>query len=115
MSKIILGHKILRASIVLLVLVLSVQLWRLTKGIYSGKRNLKLPSKSSRFISFMQFCIFGIIISGLIWAATREYLFVSSVFPVVSKWLGHSLLIAAIILLLSALFPRNRNNHIFKL
>lgn len=110
MSKIIPGYKILQTSVALLLLVLSVQLWRLTKGIYSGYRKFNLLSKSSRFISFVQLCISFIIISGLIWAATRKYLFVSSVFPGVSEWLGYSLLAAAIILLLSAIFPYNRNN-----
>ena len=105
MSKIVYGNRILRIFIFMLLIVLSVQSFLLFKGILSGRRRFKLPSKSSTLISFAQFFVFVILSSVLIRAVTRQYLFVSSVFPVVSEWLGYSILFTAILSLMSALFP----------
>src|SRR5690554_6873156 len=48
----------------------------------------------------------GVILLGvLLWCIFQEYLFVTSVFPVLSVWLGGSVLVFSIALLLSALLP----------
>jgi CubicO group peptidase (beta-lactamase class C family) len=57
----------------------------------------------------------GLILLGvLVWCIFQEYLFVTSVFPVVSAWLGGSVLVFSIALLLSALLPAHPRRWVYK-
>jgi CubicO group peptidase (beta-lactamase class C family) len=57
----------------------------------------------------------GLILLGvLIWCIFQEYLFVTSVFPVLSTWLGGSVLVFSIALLLSALLPAHPRRWVYK-
>jgi hypothetical protein len=46
-----------------------------------------------------------LLIATLIWAVTRPYLNITSLMPVVSVWLGYAILVAALVLLATAIFP----------
>ncbi|WP_242965473.1 serine hydrolase domain-containing protein [Dehalobacterium formicoaceticum] len=46
-----------------------------------------------------------LLLGTLIWAACQKYLFISSVFPVLSGWLGGAVFVFAIFLFISALIP----------
>jgi CubicO group peptidase (beta-lactamase class C family) len=57
----------------------------------------------------------GLILLGvLVWCIFQEYLFVTSVVPVVSAWLGGSVLVFSIALLLSALLPAHPRRWVYK-
>ncbi len=45
------------------------------------------------------------LMTGLLWCVNQKYLFISSVFPISAVWLGISVFVFALFLLLSALFP----------
>jgi len=81
------------------------QLWHLGQGLISGRRKFAPLAKQSRLIRLLQSSLFIILLSGLGWSVNQDYLFLTSVFPVVSSWLGFSIFLMAMILLLSALFP----------
>jgi len=105
MEKIILGRTILCFLIIFLLLILSWQAYQLVKSIISGKRRFAPFLKESRFLRLVQFGLFIILLSGFWWAIQQDYLFISSVFPIVSTWLGFLLLLSVINLLLLVLFP----------
>jgi hypothetical protein len=47
-----------------------------------------------------------VILAGLIWSLNQDYLFISSIFPITSVWLGFSGFMVALVLLVSVLFPK---------
>lgn len=118
---------ITRATRMLWILILAIftgtalMIIRLAKGFRTMSRSIAPLSHASVALRIAQ-CIAGTaIILVLLWAATRDYLFLTSVFPSASPWLGFVLLGAAAVLLLSALSPektgttgenqQNRNGH----
>ena len=109
MEKIILGRKILCFLIIFLLLILSWQAYQLVKSIISGNRRFAPFLKESRFLRLVQFGLFIILLSGFWWAIQQDYLFVSSVFPIVSTWLGFLLLLSVVILLFLILFPLTKD------
>ncbi len=52
-----------------------------------------------------------ILLGILIWCVCQKYLFVTSVFPVLAKWLGGAVFVFSIALLLSALLPAIHLSH----
>lgn len=92
-------------TIVLTLVGLSLWLWRLGKGLFSGGRRFAPCSSESRRSRLIQGLAGIFLLSGLGWALKQEYLFISSVFPTASGWLGFSIFLAAFVLLLSATVP----------
>ena len=105
MGKIILGQKIVWTFIGLLVFIFLWQAWRLGQGLISGGRRFAPLSKESRLLRLGQGGLFIVLMSVLLWAISQNYLFISSVFPIAANWLGFSIFLFAVVLLLSALFP----------
>ncbi|MEA2021207.1 MAG: serine hydrolase domain-containing protein [Candidatus Caldatribacteriota bacterium] len=105
MSKIILGQKVIWTLIGLIWFIFLWQVWRLGQGLISGRRQFAPLSKESRLLRLVQSSLFIILMSGLLWSINQDYLFISSVFPIASSWLGFSIFLFAVVLLLSALFP----------
>ncbi len=105
MGKIIWGKIILRVLVGLILILALWQAFRICKGLLSGSRNYSSPLKELTLLRSLQFILFIILIAGLLWAITRPYLNITSLMPVVSVWLGYTILIAALVLLGSALFP----------
>ena len=105
MSLILSGQKILWILISLLWFVTVWILWRLGEGILTKKRNFSPFSKRSLPIRVIQGSIAIILFGALFWSVLQDYLFISSVFPIASYWLGSSLLLFAIGQLFSALLP----------
>lgn len=57
----------------------------------------------------------SILLGILIWCACQKYLFITSVFPVLSVWLGGAAFVFSIVLLLSAMVPacpRKKDKHL---
>ncbi len=105
MGKIIWGEKIVGALIGLILFVVSWQGYRLGQGLISGKRRFGPLAKQSRRLRLIQSGLSVILLSVLWWCVNQEYLFITSVFPTISGKLGLSILLLALVLSLSALFP----------
>ncbi len=105
MTKTILGKKMLWGLIGMLLVSVILQLWRLGQGMHSNRRHFALLSQKVSPLQLAQISLFLALVSGLWWSINQEYLFVSSVFPITASWLGISVFLVALVLLLSALFP----------
>ncbi len=105
MGKIIWGKNILRVLIGLILILAIWQACRIYKGLLSGNRIYTSPLKDINLVRFLQFLYFVILTVGLLWAVTRPYLNITSLMPVLSVWLGYTLLVTALVSLGSALFP----------
>jgi CubicO group peptidase (beta-lactamase class C family) len=106
MSRIIIGQKILWAIVGLIWVIVFWHLWILAEGIFSKKLEFSPLSKKSRFLRLMQLFWFICITIVLLWCINQDYLFISSVFPIVSIWLGWTLMALAFVSLLLAMFPK---------
>ena len=63
----------------------------------------------------VQIAAAAVLAAILAWCLCQEYLFLSSVFPIASIWLGITLFALAIILLICALIPPSGENHSAKI
>ncbi len=85
------------------------QLYRLLRGLCSGKRRFTPLSRESRKTRLLQ-AVLGIGVMGaLAWSVAQPYLMVVSIFPSTVGWAGGTFLAGAVIMVLSALFPRKRS------
>jgi CubicO group peptidase (beta-lactamase class C family) len=100
--------KVTTALKTLIVLIGLGSLWqviRLVQGLRRGKRTFAPLSPISLPRRMLQALIgLGIIVT-LAWSAAQPYLFLSSIFPSTIRWAGSSLLILAILIILSSCFP----------
>ncbi|NLT48376.1 MAG: hypothetical protein GXX92_08165, partial [Clostridiales bacterium] len=78
---------------------------RLAIGINSGKRKVVRRRSGLRPINILQLIVAFALTGVLYWCFTREYLFLTSVFPKASLDLAITTAALALILLLSALLP----------
>jgi hypothetical protein len=105
MGRIIWGHYVLCAVIGMLISTSLLMVFRLLINFYQHKRTS---------FRLLQVGAASILLGFLIWCACQKYLFITSVFPILSTWLGGATLVFSIALLLSALFPthpRNTGKH----
>lgn len=114
MGNIILGKNILCAVIGLALLASLWQLWRLSIGLIMGRRHFAPLAKESRPLRIGQGALFIILVSILLWAINQEYLNITSLFPVVSIWLGYTALVVSVVSLLSALFISDHKVNSYK-
>ncbi len=108
MGKIILAQKVLWTLIVIILLLVFWQSWILVQRIVCEGYKFSPIPKSFISIQGGQIILSIILICGLLWCVRQDYLFISSVFPVASQWLGISIFISAIFLIISALFLVDR-------
>jgi CubicO group peptidase (beta-lactamase class C family) len=102
-GRIILGKNILTAIVVLIVLLSIYKLWVLGKALKTGKASFNPFSGGKRLARAIQGFFAAALFSLIIWAVNQVYLNITSLFPIVSVWLGYSILLAALTLLLSAI------------
>ncbi|OHD62317.1 MAG: hypothetical protein A2101_04435 [Spirochaetes bacterium GWF2_52_7] len=76
-------------------------------GLYPVYRQRK-----SSVIQIVKIIIALILIGVLLWCANQPYLFIASVFPILSPWLGVSVLVLSISLVLSVLLAESRRNRV---
>jgi CubicO group peptidase (beta-lactamase class C family) len=96
MGRIIWGHYVLCAVIGMLISASQLVILRLVSTFYQQKRTgFKLLRVSAAFI----------LLGVLILCACQRYLFITSVFPVLSVWLGGTAFVFSIVLLLSVVLP----------
>lgn len=108
MGKIILGQRILWMMIVVVWLAILWRISTIAQGIIARQRRFSLLSRESQVWQLLQAVLSIILISGLLWSISQDYLFISSVFPIASGWLGLSGLVLAAVLMISALFPSHK-------
>lgn len=109
MSWIIWGVYLLWTLVGLIWFIILWHMWRLVEGLILKKSRFALLDKNSRLLRTLQSSSSVILIAGLLWCIRQDYLFISSVFPIVSGWLGISIFVFAVVLLLSALFPEKEH------
>lgn len=105
---------LIKARIILWIIVfilLTFSLWQIIQII------VRLTSGNLRLVLFKELLQLKIIIKILsaltilmilVWAMGQKYLFITSVFPIASFWLGYSLVFFSIILVLTVLFRPKR-------
>jgi CubicO group peptidase (beta-lactamase class C family) len=96
MERIIWGHYGLCVVIGMLVSASLLVILRLISAFYQQKR--------TRF-RLVRVGAASILIGILIWCACQKYLFITSVFPILSVWLGGTTFAFSLVLLLSAVLP----------
>ena len=84
--------------------------WLMLRVVFGMVADERRPAGRQRpgVMQVVQAIVGVSILAGLTWAALQDYLFVSSIFPDESFWLGASVLALAIALLLAALLPVRR-------
>ncbi len=110
-GKIIVAQKALWVIVGLVFVISLWQVLRLVQGLMTGRRWFAPLSKGSRYFSLVQSSFAVILLSGLLWSVNQDYLFISSVFPIASGWLGLATLLFAVVLLLSGLFPDKKEQN----
>jgi CubicO group peptidase (beta-lactamase class C family) len=104
MGRLIWGKYGLWAVIALIWSVIILQALKIMTWVIK-KRRKEIPiAKRSKPLTIAQTVVSFIIIIGLIWCLNQKYLFLSSVFPIASLWLGISAFVMSISLLLTTLF-----------
>ena len=114
MGNIVLGTKLLWTFIVLLFVTVLWQGYRLGKGMASGQRSFNPFSKNWRGVRLVHMGLSIVLFWALIWSLNQDYFFLNSVFPIASPWLGVSIFLVSLVLLISALFPKARMKPEFK-
>jgi hypothetical protein len=102
--------RILSASIVLWIFtgfLFFVSVWRIAKiihGVKIGIRKITFSRLTKSWKRIRDFFLGILAMIVLIWALSQEYLFISSIFPVGSIWLGWALLFLCVAFLTSAVY-----------
>jgi len=105
MGLIVKGQKILWALIALAALAAFAQGVRLLRGLAVGRRAFRPLAGESAMVRSVQFGLSLVLGSGLLWAMSLDYLFLTSVFPIAAAWLGYVIALAAAVLAASAMLP----------
>ena len=106
MGKIMWGRYALSAMIGILMALGFMLLLRILTAF--RRRELKQESFELNGVQRIQALVALTIIGFLLWCAMEKYLFLTSVFPILSRWLGAALLMFAVLLLLHALVPSTK-------
>ena len=109
MGKIVIAQKALWILIGMLWFSVVYQVLRLVLGCIAGKRFFTPSWKKFELFRLIQGITAIVLLAGVLWCNSQDYLFISAVFPVVSGWLGLAVLFLALALLCSALCPRKGN------
>lgn len=110
MGKIVQGIRALWIIIGVLLILWAWKMQRLIKDIVSGNRKFCLLSGKQLGLRLAQFGSSLVLILIVFWAYNQPYFFMFSVFPIISNWLIALILLAALILFLFVLFPRDTDN-----
>lgn len=102
MGNIVTGNYVLWILIGLIWCILMWQIWRLGYEMVFDRRKLAIHLKGSRPLKLLQIVVGIILIFGLLWCINQDYLLISSVFPIASRWLAISVFATSLVLLLSA-------------
>jgi CubicO group peptidase (beta-lactamase class C family) len=104
MGRIIWGKYGLWAVITLIWSVVILQVLKITIWVMNRKGKEIQKAKGSKVLTIAKRTVAIFIIIALIWCLSQKYLFISSVFPIASLWLGISAFVLSISLLLTSCF-----------
>jgi CubicO group peptidase (beta-lactamase class C family) len=107
-SRISIATDLFYIPLAILVLFALWKAWMIVTGIESRQRKLMRNFGSLTRRQLADFAVWALISAGLLWAVTRDYLFITSIFPVGAVWLARILLLLSLAFLISALFPVTR-------
>lgn len=114
-SRIRTGRVLMQFLITALMLLSLWKVWSVAAGIKSRRRKPMLKLGGAPAIQMGEFAGWIFITAGLLWAYTRDYLFITSIFPAEATWLARALLFLSLVLLISALIPSiQKQNPPFK-
>jgi CubicO group peptidase (beta-lactamase class C family) len=109
MSIISTGEMVLWAVVGLLIILTTLQGLRIITGIGNSSRSFSPFSKRKRKSNIALFSIF-ILLNGIyIWAVSQDYIFFTSIFPVISRWLLFVAPAISVLLLLTIMFPKTKH------
>ena len=94
-----------------IALILAGCLWvwgRVLFDIQSGTRKFSLSFRNAGWKTYGNLIMIVLLLSLLIWIHTREYLFLTSVFPRAGGWLIHSLWVVIVTISFPLLFQKKR-------
>ena len=106
MGFIITVQKIAWVSIALVLGLLLFQAWRVIEGLAKGGRHFTLMSRHSRLLRGAQVGAGILLAAVFIWIKSLDYWFIDSVLPIATHWINFLLLAAALVLLVSTMFPQ---------
>lgn len=107
MAKLIWAQTALWGLIVLIFILSAWIVWRLASRLMSRTARFSPLARPGRFKRVLQAVASVAILLVLLWSILQDYLFLSSVFPIASDWLGLAALALAMALLASSMFPRH--------
>lgn len=81
------------------------------QGISTGNRKLLIKRHSTSRKRMLELLLWAAVTSMMVWAVNQEYLFIRSVFPVGSTLLGWGILLLSVVLLVSVIYPENREEQ----
>ncbi len=110
MARITTASRAMNVTVALVILIFGWRGWRVGRGIITGRRRLGLSLRKGSRPRFRDLLLGTTILLILLWAVTRDYLFISSLFPTATVWLGFSSLALGVLLLVSGLFPRQKQD-----
>jgi CubicO group peptidase (beta-lactamase class C family) len=105
MEKVVTGLKLLWGFIGLIWLAVLWQLSKIGEDFIYKKRSFAPLSTHTRFSRVIQAILAFTLVSVLIWCLNQDYLFITSIFPIGSIWLGYTAFAIALTLIISALLP----------
>jgi CubicO group peptidase (beta-lactamase class C family) len=105
MGRIAVAGTAMKGVVALILLLVGWRGWRLGGAIMAGRTGSGGPAQGGRWLRVPEFVLGLGLLGILLWAVTREYLFISSVFPSVAVWLGWSLALLGGVLVLESLAP----------
>lgn len=83
-------------------------LWKGCRGLFTGRRMFAPLSRLNRPVRLLQGVFFLLLLYLLIWALSQPYLFLTSIFPISSKWLGVCMTGIMVSLFFYILFPQTK-------
>jgi CubicO group peptidase (beta-lactamase class C family) len=105
MSRIVPAQAALRTIIGWILLASIWCAWRVGQGVSTGRRRPSLRRGIAPRARLAEMAASLVLLGVLLWSISQEYLFISSIFPDGSVWLGASLLLLSVVLPASALLP----------
>ncbi len=93
-------------TLISIIFILSLyQMFKVFRDLKRAKRTLAPFLKNNRALRIVEFLLFCLIVFTLLWCLSQDYLEIASIYPVEHKWLGYSLFLYSISILLLSLFP----------
>ena len=111
MGVIIRVQKIAWISIALILFLLIWHVWRLAEGLFLGTRHFAPMAVVARPLRSVQFLLSLLLLGAFLWVISLDYWFIDSVLPIASSRLNFSVLFASLVLLASAVLPKQRDEH----